>query len=115
MNTTALRTTPIAPAKRIVFAACVLAVLVGAWFAWKDVVSPRVFPKRFGVVVDHALYRAGRIHPALLPKLIATYGIDDVIALTFAPNAPEYVELEASLAKDGIHVLRFPLLGNGTG
>ena len=57
--------------------------LVGAWFAWKNLLAPRLIAKRFGVVVEHELYRSGRIHPSLLPKVLDQYGIDDIVALTY--------------------------------
>jgi hypothetical protein len=101
--------------RRIAIGVTALALLVAAWFVWKDVVSPRVFPKRFGVVVDHALYRSGRIHPSLLPKVLDRYGIDDIVALTY-PTTSGYQSLEAALASErGIRVQTFGLDGDGTG
>ena len=83
---------------------------------WKEVLGPRFVPKRFGTVIDHALYRSGRIHPALLPKVLDEYGIDDVVTLTYDTNAPDYQEFERTLtAARGIRLLRFPLHGDGTG
>ena len=96
--------------------AAIVVLLAGAWVLWKNVVEPRVTPKRFGVVVDHSLYRSGRIHPSLLPKVLDRYGIDDIVALTYPDSAPQYQALEASLAAArGIRVERFGLDGDGTG
>jgi protein tyrosine/serine phosphatase len=100
----------------ILVALLVVAVLAAGWLAWKEVLGPRLIPKRFGTVIDNTLYRSGRIHPALLPKVLDKYGIDDIVALTYASNAPQYQELEQRLATErGIRLLRFPLAGNGTG
>lgn len=94
----------------------IVAVLIGAWFAWKNLLQPRLFAKRFGVVVEHELYRSGRIHPSLLPKVLDQYGIDDIVSLTYPSNAPQYQQLEERLTSErGIRVQRFPLFGNGTG
>jgi protein tyrosine/serine phosphatase len=83
---------------------------------WVDVVSPRVFPKRFGVVVEHAFYRSGRIHPSLLPKVLDRYGIDDIVALTYPASGAQYQSLEAAVAAErGIRVQSFALDGDGTG
>jgi protein tyrosine/serine phosphatase len=100
----------------IVIALLMIAVLAGAWVAWKELLAPRLIPKRFGTVVDNALYRSGRIHPALLPEVLDQYGIDDIVTLTDAGKAPQYEALEQTLANErGIHLQRFPLSGNGTG
>lgn len=93
-----------------------VAVLIGAWFAWKELLEPRLIAKRFGVVIDHSLYRSGRIHPSLLPKVIDRYSIDDIVTLTYPSNAPQYQQLEQRLTTErGIRLQRFPLFGNGTG
>jgi protein tyrosine/serine phosphatase len=100
----------------IVVALLAVAVLAAGWLAWKELLGPRLIPKRFGTVIDNTLYRSGRIHPTLLPKVLDKYGIDDIVALTYASNAPEYQELEQRLATErGIRLERFPLAGNGTG
>ena len=102
--------------RRVVVAIVSIALLAAAWFVWNDVLSPRVFPKRFGVVVDNALYRSGRIHPSLLPTVLDRYGIDDIVALTYPGSAPQYQAFEASLAAErGIRFERFGLDGDGTG
>ena len=102
--------------RRAVIAVVSIAALAAAWLVWKDVVAPRVFPKRFGVVVDNALYRSGRIHPSLLPRVLDRYGIDDIVALTYPGGAPQSQAFEASLAAErGIRFERFGLDGDGTG
>jgi protein tyrosine/serine phosphatase len=88
-------------------------VLLGAWLSWRDL-QPRLFAKRFGVVIENQLYRSGRIHPCLLPKLLDRYGVDDIVSLTYPSNA-QYRQLEARLLARGIRIQRFPLSGNGTG
>jgi predicted protein tyrosine phosphatase len=102
--------------RRIAIGLASVALLVAAWLAWKDIVAPRLFPKRFGVVVDHALYRSGRIHPSLLPTVLDRYGIDDIVALTYTASGSRYQSFESSLAAErGIRVQNFPLEGDGTG
>jgi protein tyrosine/serine phosphatase len=102
--------------RRIAIGIAAVALLAGAWLVWQDIVSPRLFPKRFGVVVDHALYRSGRIHPSLLPKVLDRYGIDDIVALTYPTSASQYQTFEAALAAErGIHIQNFALDGDGTG
>jgi len=102
--------------RRVGVALASIALLAAAWLVWKVVVSPRVFPKRFGVVIDNALYRSGRIHPSLLPTVLERYGIDDIVTLMYSGSAPQYQAFEASLAADrGIRFERFGLDGDGTG
>ncbi len=101
---------------RSVVVALVVALLTAGWFAWKELLAPRLIPKRFGTVIENTLYRSGRIHPTLLPKVLDKYGIDDIVALTYPNNAPQYQQLEQRLADErGIRLQRFPLEGNGTG
>ena len=100
----------------ILTALLVVAVLAAGWLAWKELLAPRLIPKRFGTVIDHTLYRSGRIHPALLPKVLDKYGIDDIVTLTYESNNSSYQELEQRLATErGIRLQRFALEGNGTG
>ncbi len=102
--------------RRFGIAVLALLILIGAWFAWKELLEPRLIAKRFGVVIEDVLYRSGRIHPSLLPNVIDRYGIDDIVALTFPSSAPQYQQLEQHLALErGIRLQRFPLFGNGTG
>ena len=103
-------------ARRVAIGVAIVALFAAAWLLWKNVVEPRVVPKRFGVVIDHSLYRSGRIHPSLLPQVLDRYGIDDIVALTYPGSASQYQALEASLATArGIRVERFGLDGDGTG
>lgn len=102
--------------RAVVVALIVVTVLAAGWLAWKELLGPRLIPKRFGTVIDNTLYRSGRIHPTLLPNVLDKYGIDDIVNLTYADNAPKYQELEQRLADErGIRMQRFPLEGNGTG
>ena len=61
---------------RLIFASVVVFLFVGALFY--EYVKPRIFPKRFGAVIENSLYRSGRIHPDLLPKVIEDYQIEIV-------------------------------------
>lgn len=109
-------TSPVArrSSRRLAVVLLIVAVLIGTFFAWKELLQPRLFAKRFGVVVEDELYRSGRIHPALLPKVLDRYGIDDIVMLT--SNSPKYRQLEEQLTSArGIRLQRFPLEGDGTG
>ena len=93
-----------------------VATLATVWLAWKDLLSPRLIPKRFGTVIDHTLYRSGRIRPSLLPKVLDKYGIDDIVTLTYPVDTSQYQRVEQRFsATHDIHLQRFPLEGNGTG
>jgi len=93
-----------------------IVVLAGAWLVWKEILGPRLIPKRFGTVIEHSLYRSGRIHPSLLPKVVDQYGIDDIVSLTYPPRSPDYQQLEHDLGTaHRVRLHRFPLQGDGTG
>ncbi len=103
-------------ARRLAAAIGIIAMLACGWLAWKDLLSPRLIPKRFGTVIDHTLYRSGRIHPSLLPKVLDKYGIDDIVTLTYPVDTSQYQRVERRFsATHGIQLQRFPLEGNGTG
>lgn len=90
-----------------------LIVLVAAL---DEFVKPRVFPKKFGVVIEDSLYRSGRIHEALLPKILKDYEIDTIVTMTHAIDTIEWQQEERRIAKElDVDLIRFPLRGDGTG
>lgn len=81
-----------------------------------EFVKPRIFPKRFGVVIEDSLFRSGRIHHSLLPKVLAENQIDSIVTLTHEVPSKAYQAHERSIAESmGVNLVRFPLDGNGTG
>ncbi|MAI42200.1 MAG: dual specificity protein phosphatase family protein [Candidatus Azotimanducaceae bacterium] len=81
-----------------------------------EFVKPRVFPKRFGVVIEESLFRSGRIHHSLLPKVLSENKIDTIVTLTHEVRTKEYQARERTIAREmGVDLVRFPLDGNGTG
>ncbi len=99
---------------RLIFASVVVFLFLGALFY--EYVKPRIFPKRFGAVIEDSLYRSGRIHPDLLPKVIEDYQIDTIVTLTRDVSTVEYQPIERAIASQmDVDLVRFPLDGNGTG
>ena len=81
-----------------------------------EFVKPRLFPKRFGAVIEDSLFRSGRIHYSLLPKVLAENQIDSIVTLTHEVPSKEYQTYERTIAESmGVNLVRFPLDGNGTG
>ena len=81
-----------------------------------EFVKPRLFPKRFGVVIEDSLFRSGRIHYSLLPSVLAENQIDSIVTLTHEVPSKEYQTYERTIAESmGVNLVRFPLDGNGTG
>ena len=97
----------------------VLTVLVVAglgYWGWEEIKHDYFVVKRFGVVEDGSLYRAGLISANLQRPTLEKYGIDRVITmLTEEPrNAAQAAEAEAAEAM-GIAVYRYPMGGDGVG
>ena len=91
-------------------------IVLGSLYVAKEEVYPRLVPKRLATVVEDGLYRSGRIHPDLLPRILEERGIDTIVALTYPVQDHEWQREEARIAEEmGIEIVRFPLLGNGTG
>ncbi|HAK53618.1 MAG TPA: hypothetical protein DCM54_17205 [Gammaproteobacteria bacterium] len=95
--------------------ACVVGFLVIAAL-FNEFVKPRIFPKRFGAVIEDSLFRSGRIHPDLLPSVIEDHQIDTIVTLTRDVSTVEYQPIERAITSEmGVDLVRFPLDGNGTG
>ena len=79
-------------------------------------VGPRVFPKRFGEVVENEIFRSGRIHQDIYTLVLKDNGIDVIISLTEKKPNHDWQLHEIEVAKDlDIPIYRFPLKGDGTG
>lgn len=88
----------------------VLAALVG-WRYWNKHLRYEYFPRNFGTIEEGVLYRSGRIHPKLLPKVFREHKIKYIANLinTYPPE-------DAIAKKMGIRVFRMETLqGDGTG
>jgi protein tyrosine/serine phosphatase len=99
-------------------AAVVLAVCIvggAAWF-WEDVAKDRLIPRRWDVVTGHRIYRSGQLSACLVKKTLARHGIQVVVALTSEdPQDKDQQAEKRAAAELGIELLRFPLLGDGSG
>ena len=79
-------------------------------------VRPRVFPKRFGEVVENEIFRSGRIHPDIYGSVLKNNEIDVIISFTEKKPNHDWQLHEIEIAKDlEIPIHRFPLKGDGTG
>jgi protein tyrosine/serine phosphatase len=97
----------------VVLAVCLLGGAV--WF-WDGVAKDRLIPKRWAAVEDGCLYRSGQLSATLVKRTLARHGIKVIVALT--GNDPQDKDQAAEVkeaAELGIELLRFPLLGDGTG
>lgn len=88
----------------------VLAAVVG-WRYWNRHLRYEYFPRNFGTIEEGLLYRSGRIHPKLLPKVLREHEIKYIANLinTYPPE-------DAVAKRLGIRVFRMETLqGDGTG
>ena len=96
---------------------CVIALVIGLsiWY-WEDVLEDRVFPKRWGVVEEGAVYRSGELSPALVERTLKKHRIKVIVDLTAEnPEDPAQKAQKDAAKKLGIEIKRYPLRGNGTG
>ena len=109
-------TTTRAPARRYAVWAGAALLLAAAAYVANEEIKPRLFPKRFSPVIEDSLYRSGRIHPDLLPKVLREHGIDTIVTLTHEAQDHPWQKEEKRIAEElGVDIVRFPLQGNGTG
>ena len=96
----------------------VIIALVGVFGAWYVIegVMPNLFPKRFGVVVEGALYRSGELTPAATRKVVRERGIRTIVDLgAHEPGTIEErraIEVAESL---GVTRVRLDLEGDARG
>ncbi len=95
-------------------------VLGGAIWIWEEVLEDRFVPRRWGVVVQQQVYRSGRLHPALVRRMLEGHEIGLVISLIDlgaagpTDRAADAAEQETCEAL-GIERRVYPLQGDGTG
>ncbi|MEO1008467.1 MAG: protein-tyrosine phosphatase family protein [Planctomycetota bacterium] len=93
----------------------VLVVAVGtiAWFAGVD---EQVWPKRFGVVQEGAIYRSGEPTPGATEAVVREYGIKTIIDLgAHTLDTPEERLAQRTADALGVTRYRFGLIGDATG
>ena len=95
----------------------VIVVLIsGGAYVFDQYIKWNLFPKRWGVVEEAAIYRSGQLSPFQIRKQIQKRKIDVIVALTKPSPGDAAYEAERQATKDyGIERVTFPLLGDGTG
>lgn len=102
------------PIGRVVIAA-VLVVVLGL-LAWTEWLAPNLEPKRFGVVVEGAIYRSGEPTPGGLKSVVDRYGIKTVVDLgAHEPGSPEEILAQRTADALGVRRIRLDLEGDATG
>lgn len=97
----------------LVVVALLAAALAGLWFG---VLRERIVAKRWGVVVEGAIYRSGQLSRHLVKPMLAKHGIRVVIDLTEADPADVDQQTEQrAISELGIESHRCALIGDGTG
>ncbi len=93
-----------------------LFALITSVYIFIEEVRPRVFPKRFGEVVENEIFRSGRIHEDIYSSVLKDNEIDVIISFTERKPNHDWQLHEIEIAKDlDIPIYRFPLRGDGTG
>ena len=93
-----------------------LFALITSVYIFIEEVRPRVFPKRFGEVVENEIFRSGRIHEDIYSSVLKDNEIDVIISFTERKPNHNWQLHEIEIAKDlDIPIYRFPLKGDGTG
>lgn len=99
---------------RQVLTVTVISLVIGlSIWCWEEVLEDRLIPKRWGAVETGAIYRSGRLSPALVEKTLKKYQIKIIISLS--GEHPDEQAQKIAAKKLGIEIKRFPLRGNGTG
>ena len=93
-------------------AAALALIIAGSLVAWNNGVRDRLFPKRWGVVVENQIYRSGRIHPALMEATLSKNGVKAIVNLCGKDEHSGPEDLAAT--KLGIEVTYVPMSGDGT-
>ena len=75
-----------------------------------------LFPKRWGVVEDNAIFRSGQLTPIQFKKQVKKRNIDVVVSLLNPlPGNVNYEGEQKVIRERGIEQFVYPLLGDGTG
>ncbi len=100
--------------------AVVLLVLVACaaagWAYWDEHVRDRVFVKNFGIVEPERIYRAGKLTPETLERLVRERGVRTVIDFgAYANGSPGQARMAETAGELGIVRLERRLAGDGRG
>ncbi len=88
---------------------------LGGWLWWGGL-RDRWVPKRWGVVEAGAIYRSGRLPPALLREMIGQYRLRRIVDLTLPEDDAADQRAEKSVAAElGVEYRNYPLYGWGGG
>ena len=91
-----------------------LFVAITSLYILIEEVRPRVFPKRFGEVVENQIFRSGRIHPDIYGSVLKDNGIDLIISFTEKKPNHDWQLHEIEIAKElDIPIYRFPSSSSG--
>ena len=98
---------------RAVFA---IVVLSGGVYVFDEYVKWNLFPKRWGVVEEAAIFRSGQLSPTQIQRQVQKHDIDVIVSLMSPlPGNPAYEAEKNAAEEHGIERHEYPLLGNGTG
>ncbi len=108
---------PKSTSKKRVLQVISFCLVVGALiWVWEEQIKDRVIPRRWGVVVPGVVYRSGQLSPALIEKMLAKHGIQQVVDFNdLESDSPEQQAEIQACENLGISHTRFPLSGDGTG
>ena len=105
-------------ARKIPLLAAVAAIACVALMvpAWKEIIRPNLFPKRFSVVTPGKVYRSGELTPSALARVVKENNIKTIVDLGAFRDDAEGEERERRTA-DAIGVKRYQmfLYGDATG
>lgn len=104
------------PRRIVVGVLITVAVVAGGVVLWDTTLKDRIFPRRFGVVQEGAIYRSAQLEANLVGDVLADHGIEHVINLgIYKPGKPRHdATLDAIARVDASHV-ELKLAGDGTG
>lgn len=93
-----------------------LALVAAAAVLWDTTLKDRIFPRRFGVVEQGAIYRSAQLEANLVGDVLEEHGIRHVINLgVYKPGKPRHDATLAAMNRlDATHV-ELGLGGDGTG
>jgi protein-tyrosine phosphatase len=96
--------------------AVTVAVTVGGGIGlWEGFLKDRLVAKRFGEVTP-AIYRSGQLSEHVVGRVLEEHRIARIVDLTEPEYLPPGKVRERQIAaEEGIEVLSFPLIGDGTG
>lgn len=90
--------------------------VIGGLVWWNNGLRDRIFPKNFGIVEEGVLYRAGRLQPEMIRRVVGEHKIKTIIDLgADAPGSARDNAAAAAARELGVDRVRFNLLGDGSG